>query len=87
MLETARHRVSGLLTLSRDGYRSRITDVLNDFERDFLPLTDVTVTPLDSTRPVASHPYLAVHRAHIVYVWPEEAEESGEGGIRTLGRG
>jgi len=51
-IETERHRIEGLLTLARDGYRSRVSDVLNASERDFLTLTDVTVAPLEITFPL-----------------------------------
>ena len=47
VLETARYRISGLLRLPRDGYRSRLTDFLNAGERDFIALTDVDLVPLD----------------------------------------
>jgi hypothetical protein len=66
-LETPRHRIEGSLMLARDGYRSRVSDMLNASERDFLTLTDVTLAPLDGS-PVEQHPFLAVARAHIVYV-------------------
>lgn len=66
-LETARHRIEGDLTLARDGYRSRVSDVLNAAEREFLTLTDVEVEPLDGGS-VEHHPFLAVARRHIVYV-------------------
>ena len=66
-IETARHRIEGLLTLARDGYRSRVSDVLNASERDFLTLTDVTLQPLDG-EPAEHYPFLAVARSHIVYV-------------------
>ena len=46
-IETERHRIEGVLTLARDGYRSRVSDVLNASERDFITLTEVTVAPLD----------------------------------------
>jgi hypothetical protein len=65
-IETARHRIEGLLTLARDGYRSRVSDVLNASERDFLTLTDVTVTPLDGGA-VERFAYLTVARAQIVF--------------------
>jgi hypothetical protein len=65
-LETARHRIEGLLTLARDGYRSRVSDVLNASERDFLSLTDVTVTPLYGG-PVERYPHLTVARRQIVF--------------------
>jgi hypothetical protein len=65
-IETERHRIEGFLTLARDGYRSRVSDVLNASERDFLTLTEVTVAPLEGG-PVELHPYLTVARRHIVF--------------------
>jgi hypothetical protein len=65
-IETERHRIVGELTLARDGYRSRASDVLNAPERDFLTLTDVTVEPL-AGGPVELYPYLTLARRHIVF--------------------
>jgi uncharacterized protein DUF6812 len=65
-IETERHRIEGLLTLARDGYRSRVSDVLNASERDFLTLTEVTVAPLEGG-PIELHPYLTLARRHIVF--------------------
>jgi hypothetical protein len=72
-VETPRHRIEGSMILARDGYRSRVSDVLNASERDFLTLTDVTLQPLDGG-PVEQHDFLAVARAHIVFAVsaPEE---------------
>jgi hypothetical protein len=66
-IETERHRIIGELTLARDGYRSRVSDVLNAPERDFLTLTDVSVEPI-SGGPVELYPYLTLARRHIVFV-------------------
>lgn len=66
-LETPRHRIEGSLMLARDGYRSRVSDMLNASERDFLTLTDVTLEPFDGG-PVERHAFMAIARAHIVYV-------------------
>ncbi len=72
-LETEHHRIEGEITLARDGYRSRVSDVLNASERDFVTLTDVTVTPHDGGA-AERHPYLTVARRHIVFaVGTEEA--------------
>ena len=73
-IETERHRIEGVLTLARDGYRSRVSDVLNASERDFITLTDVTVDPLEGG-PVELHPYLTLARRHIVFAVaaPEQA--------------
>jgi hypothetical protein len=65
-IETQRHRIEGVLTLARDGYRSRVSDVLNAAERDFITLTDVTVAPLEGG-PVELHAYLSLARRHIVF--------------------
>jgi hypothetical protein len=77
--ETEHHRIDGFMTLARDGFRSRVSDVLNAAERDFLTLTDVTVRPLQGGE-VEHHRYLTVARRHIVFT---VAGEDGEGGIRT----
>jgi hypothetical protein len=77
-LETSRYRIEGLVMLARDGYRSRVSDVLNASERDFLTLTDVTIEPLDGGAP-EDHPFLAVARSHIVFaVSPLEEGRDGE---------
>jgi hypothetical protein len=72
-IETERHRIEGFLTLARDGYRSRVSDVLNASERDFLTLTEVTVAPLEL------HPFLTLARRHIVFAVaaPEHTEQKG----------
>ncbi|HEY1832846.1 MAG TPA: hypothetical protein VGG08_00295 [Solirubrobacteraceae bacterium] len=71
-IETPRHRIEGSLTLARDGYRSRVSDVLNASERDFITLTDVTVAPLEGG-PVELHSYLSLARRHIVFAVSAEA--------------
>jgi hypothetical protein len=70
-IETQRHRIEGMLTLARDGYRSRVSDVLNAAERDFITLTDVTVAPLDGG-PIELHSYLSLARRHIVFAVPTD---------------
>ena len=77
-LETSRHRISGLLTLARDGYRSRVSDLLNASERDFISLTDVTVELIDIPGRPTQHAFMAISRHHIVFAIPDpEAEERG----------
>jgi hypothetical protein len=75
-IETDRLRIEGALTLARDGYRSRVSDVLNAAERDFITLTDVTVAPLEGG-PIELHAYLTLARRHIVYA--VAADEVSEG--------
>ncbi len=66
-IETTRHRIVGVATLASDGYRSRLSDLLNAPERDFIALTDATVTALDGDREVDHHEFIAVHRQHVVF--------------------
>ncbi len=72
-IETDRLRIEGVLTLARDGYRSRVSDVLNAAERDFITLTDVTVMPLEGG-PIELHRYLSLARRHIVYAVAAEQQ-------------
>jgi hypothetical protein len=76
-IETERHRIEGLLTLARDGYRSRVSDVLNASERDFITLTDATVAPLDGG-PIELHSYLSLARSHIVFAITMAEQPDGD---------
>jgi hypothetical protein len=69
LIETDRHRIRGVVTLARDGFRSRISDMLNAPERDFIALTDVTIEPLDGG-PQMTCEFLALARAKIVFAMP-----------------
>jgi hypothetical protein len=70
VLETDRYRISGVLRLPRDGYRSRLTDYLNSSERAFVALTDVEVVPFDGGEP-QRQPFLAVALSHVVLAMPD----------------
>ena len=69
-LETSRYRMVGYVTLAQNGFRSRVSDLLNATENEFISLTDVTVSPLEGDGPGVQRPFIAVSRAHIVYVTP-----------------
>lgn len=75
-VETTRYRITGEVTLARDGYRSRLSDLLNAQEREFIALTDVTAVPHDGGEP-ERFAFLALARAHIVFA---SSEENGSGG-------
>jgi len=70
-LETSRHRMTGYVTLSRNGFRSRVSDLLNASEREFIALTEVTVESLDGGE-TTQRDFVAVSRQHIVFVTPVE---------------
>lgn len=76
IVETDRHRISGLLRLPADGYRSRLTDYLNAAERQFLALTDVEVTSLHGAPRVEQRDFIALSLRHVVLAMP--AVRSGE---------
>lgn len=77
LFETDRYRIQGVVSLPRDGYRSRISDALNASERSFIALTDVTIealgAPSDSPVQATRHPFLALAREHIVFALPLDA--------------
>jgi hypothetical protein len=68
-VETTRHRITGDVTLARNGFRSRVSDLLNASEREFIALTDVTIERIDGGETVQRE-FLAVSRQHIVFVTP-----------------
>ena len=68
-LETDRYRMTGYVTLAEQGFRSRVSDLLNAGEQEFLSLTDVEIEPLDGGE-VRNRDFVAVSRHHIVFVVP-----------------
>lgn len=74
IVETDRYRIEGKLTLPREGYRSRLSDYVNQRDRDFFAFSEATMTPLSGgeSRVV---PFVMVARRHVVLVTPggEEA--------------
>jgi Family of unknown function (DUF6812) len=81
VVETSRYRITGVLRLPRDGYRSRLTDYLNASERTFLPLTDVDIAPLDGGAPSTRWPFLALSIRHIVLAAPADGARPAGGPI------
>jgi hypothetical protein len=69
LVETDRHRITGEVTLEQNGYRSRISDMLNASERDFVALTDVRIVPLDGGTEMRCD-FLALARNKIVFALP-----------------
>jgi hypothetical protein len=66
-IDTPSHRIVGTATLAADGYRSRLSDLLNAPERDFIALSDATVQELRGERETTAHDFIAVHRQHVVF--------------------
>jgi hypothetical protein len=74
VVETTRYRITGVLRLPRDGYRSRMTDFLNASERDFIALTDVEIGLLDAPSEPEHYAFVAVALSHIVLALPAEID-------------
>ena len=75
ILETDRYRIEGKLTLPREGYRSRLSDYVNQRDREFFSLNDATVTALDAPEQTRQASFLMVARSHVRIV-ALAAEES-----------
>jgi hypothetical protein len=65
ILETDRYRISGKLTLPREGYRSRLSDYVNQRDREFFSISDAIVMELDSPEQVRRATFLMVARGHV----------------------
>jgi hypothetical protein len=65
-IDPTRHRIVGVVTLASDGYRSRLSDLLNAPERSFIALTDASVQ-LHDGGDAMHHDFIAVHRQHVVF--------------------
>jgi hypothetical protein len=77
VIETARHRITGAVTMPTGGFRSRLSDYLNHSERNFIALTDAIVEPL-GTGEAGRREFVVVGRDHIVVAMP--ADGNGAGG-------
>jgi hypothetical protein len=78
VVETPRYRISGLLRLPRDGYRSRLTDYLNSPERTYLPLTNVEIMSLDGPPRRERRAFIALSIRHIVLAMPADGRQQDE---------
>ena len=75
--ETPRYRITGLLRLPSEGYRSRLTDYLNSPEQNYLPLTDVEISRLDDPSWTERRPFIALSLAHVVLAMPADERDPG----------
>jgi hypothetical protein len=82
VLETDRYRIEGKLTLPREGYRSRLSDYVNQRDREFFAINEVTLTALDAPDQVRSASFVMVARRHVrmVTLAAEESFDADEVG-------
>jgi len=65
---TDRYRIVGdVFIQSANGYRSRLTDVLNQPDKTFLPLINVGMYSIDEDREEWKGNFLAVNKAGIMF--------------------
>ena len=79
ILETDRYRIAGKLTLPREGYRSRLSDFVNQRDREFFAVSDATVTSLDTPGDTREASFLMVARSHVRLVVPADQSAVFEG--------
>jgi hypothetical protein len=68
VLETDRYRIVGALTLPREGYRSRLSDYVNQRDREFFAVSEATITALDDTESTRQAAFIMVARRHVTLV-------------------
>lgn len=76
IVETDRYRIEGNLTLPREGYRSRLSDYVNQRDRDFFAFSEATLTPLVGDGDAVQVPFVMVARNHVVLVTPASGHDS-----------
>jgi hypothetical protein len=71
VVETDRYRVEGMLTLPKEGYRSRVSDHVNRRDQEFFTLLECSLVPLDGGGGEAwAAPVLMLARRHIRLIVP-----------------
>ena len=73
VLETTRFRIIGNVTLPTEGFRTRLSDVLNRQDTGYIPLVDVELTPASGGE-TQKLPFAAVarNRIEIAFEFPNE---------------
>ena len=72
VVEIERYRIQGALHLPAEGYRSRLSDYMNQREAEFLPMTDCTIPTLETGQERAV-PFLLAALRHVRLLSPVHA--------------
>ena len=80
VLETNRYRIVGEITLPKDGYRNRFSDLLNQESRYFIPVVNAEISPLEGGESVKRH-FVMIGRTSIEFAYElrDVPVENGEG--------
>ena len=81
VLETDRYRIVGKLTLPSEGYRSRLSDYVNQRDREFFALSEARIVELDAPAQARDTSFLMVARGHVRLI-ALAAEESFSSDLR-----
>ena len=73
MIETTRFHITGDVMLPTEGFRTRLSDVLNRQDTGFIPLINVELSGLDGGK-AESLPFVAVARNQIELAYEVDAE-------------
>jgi hypothetical protein len=71
-IETDRYRIDGLITLPSEGFRSRLSDFVNQRDRDFFAIQDARLTELDGERSTDDVDFVMVAKQHVRVITPLE---------------
>lgn len=72
---TLQFKVQGQVVLPPEGYRSRVSDLLNKEVVQFIPLLNARVCNLKGEVIIASAPVIVINKEQITLVLPEPEEE------------
>jgi len=70
VVETDRYRIEGMMTLPREGYRSRVSDHVNRRDQEFFTILEAELIALDGSGRNWNAPVLMLARRHIRLVVP-----------------
>jgi hypothetical protein len=75
IVETERLRIEGEVTLPAEGYRSRLSDLLNREGIDFIAMEDVEVSGLNGKGKAEQLDFIAVARDHVQVAYEANAKD------------
>ena len=64
VIETDRYRVEAVVTMPSEGYRSRLSDLLNKQDVAFIPIVNAEISPLSGGE-TEKRSFIAVGRGHV----------------------
>ncbi len=74
IVETDRYRVEGSITLPKEGYRSRLSDVVNRRDLEFFTIQDAKLSRLDGSGGEWQAPVIMLARSHVRVVVPRNPD-------------